>query len=317
MALLQGQFDGLGDAPRLLAAEGLSETRVRLTFSEPMLADEVLGDSESYSVLLLPATPVPVAFATVLSNSTHVVLELAEPLSDGAEYDVAVSNQVRDLAENAIDPAHVSVQFVFHALGQPAAGLVSRYLEMLIALLPPGRLLRDAPLLQTLLAVGARALARLHAIAAAFLERESDPAQADQLLPSWEELLGLPDPCRVDGPSVATRQTDVLARLTQYGDQRESFWLELAERYGYAVGSVETFRPFRVGSSAVGDALHGDAWTHAFRFPGVEIEYTPFQVGQPVGTPLRTYEHNAFACAVARLTQAHTLPLFDLIEVLE
>lgn len=90
----------------------------------------------------------------------------------------------------------------------PAARPATAYAQMLLQLLPDGRLWRRVgSLLERLLLGSADELARLDARAADLL-RESDPRTAVELLPEYERELGLDG----SGP-LAERQANVVARL--------------------------------------------------------------------------------------------------------
>jgi len=76
---------------------------------------------------------------------------------------------------------------------------------------------------------------------ARFLIIEAFPPTADLMLPDWERVLGLPEPCLpVTGDTLAERQTKVREKLQRRpGAQDRDTFVALAAKLGYAITITE------------------------------------------------------------------------------
>lgn len=99
-------FTGVGTAPQVDSAVATDSTHVRVVFDEAMLNEAALVLATNY---IISGPTVPTVSSVVRDNPTQVTLLVTE-MRDGGLYDVTVSN-VRDLAENVIDPAHDTASF--------------------------------------------------------------------------------------------------------------------------------------------------------------------------------------------------------------
>lgn len=70
------------------------------------------------------------------------------------------------------------------------------------------------------------------------------PKSTEELLPEWENSLGLPDACLGPNPSIAARQTSVVARLAGRGGQNIPYFTSLAVNLGYTNAYIQEFGPF-------------------------------------------------------------------------
>lgn len=137
---------------------------------------------------------------------------------------------------------------------------MSRSLEALKALLPPGRAWTRAvgTTLHRVLEAIAQEFDRLEG-RAADLVREAVPSGADELLPEWEDLTQSTR-C-VEGASLDARRAAVGARLV--GESPSYPRIEsVIESMGYSP-LFEAWAPFVAGGSAAGDALTNDEWQHS------------------------------------------------------
>lgn len=73
-------------------------------------------------------------------------------------------------------------------------------------------------------------------------------------LPSWENSLGLPDPCAGPNPTILQRQTQVLARFIDNGGQSISYYESYALSLGYQI-QITTFRAPICGIDICGTAI--------------------------------------------------------------
>src|SRR6266702_6692528 len=61
------------------------------------------------------------------------------------------------------------------------------------------------------------------------------PSTATELLPDWEESLGLPDPCAGESPTLQQRRAQVVARFANAGGQSALYFKQFAATLGYDV----------------------------------------------------------------------------------
>lgn len=194
-------------------------------------------------------------------------------------------------------------------------GLVVRsrleYRDALAGLLPTGGAWpRDpAGALMQLLASIAVEFERLDGRAAQLLA-EVDPASTTELLPDWERVVGLPDPCVTLAQTVAERRQALEGRLTSVGGQSRRFFIGLAARLGYSI-TIDEFVS-AAAATAAGISFTGDEWASVWRVNvPTTVSITPFRVGAgAAGEPLRTWSNQVIECQFKRYKPAHTRVLF-------
>lgn len=140
----------------------------------------------------------------------------------------------------------------------------SDYYAQLRALLPPGPAWDKElnPEVDKLLQAAAQELAREDLRAADLLE-ESFPETVRELIPDWERVMQLPDPCLGDSPKFEDRQLAVRRRLVEVGGQSPAYFVELAISHGYPEARVIEHRAPRFGRSRFG-AAHFGTWVAQF-----------------------------------------------------
>ena len=106
------------------------------------------------------------------------------------------------------------------------------------------------------------ALFRSDADAGALLV-DAFPFTTLQLLPEWEETLGLPDPCAGADPTIPQRQAQVRARFIGGGGLSRARYIAFAAALGFTI-TISVYSPFRVGVNKIGDPLAGDGWAYAW-----------------------------------------------------
>lgn len=140
---------------------------------------------------------------------------------------------------------------------------------------------------------------------------DSFPATAYNLLPEWEETLGLPDPCAGESPLLSDRQTQVVSRLTARGGNMSlSYYINFATNLGYKI-SIETFAPFRAGRSAAESACFGAQWSSTWLVNAPKFAINYFSAVSAAGDPLASWGSTALQCELQRLAPAHTILLFN------
>ncbi|UVL54717.1 YmfQ family protein [Pseudomonas sp. B21-035] len=184
------------------------------------------------------------------------------------------------------------------------------YHGQLRALLPPGpawdRELN--PQVDALLAAAAQELAR-EDLRVADLLTESEPDTVRELVPDWERVMKLPDPCLGESPPFDDRQLAVRRRLVEVGGQTPAYFVELAFSLGYTQARVVERRAPRFGRSRFG-AAHFGTWTAQFMWT---LETGPrLRLGRRFGASYwgQRFGMNpsgALECVIRRSAPAHTL----------
>jgi len=193
----------------------------------------------------------------------------------------------------------------------PLSRTAADYLAALKALMPSGIVWRrDTGSTQVRVLKGvATTVARLRG-RADYLLTDAFPATAGELLPEWEDTLGLPDACIGDEPTLQQRQARVTARLAATGGQSVPYFIAFAADLGYAI-TVEEFAPARADALCADDPVYDEAWAHTWRVHAPET--TLFEFGADISCadePLATWGNAALQCALSRIRPAHTVIQF-------
>jgi uncharacterized protein YmfQ (DUF2313 family) len=141
--------------------------------------------------------------------------------------------------------------------------------------------------------------------------RETNPATTVDLLPEWERMLGLPDPCMTPATTLQQRRDRVLGRIAETGGQSKQYLIDVCARYGYPV-TITEHPYFRVGESAVDDGITGEeaALTFVVNYPDQPVSL--FRVGDStVGDALEVYDNQSLECIVNRIKPAQTFVIFN------
>ncbi|RMT82248.1 YmfQ family protein [Pseudomonas viridiflava] len=138
------------------------------------------------------------------------------------------------------------------------------YAEQLHALLPLGPAWdpERVPEVQQLIAGLSHEFARIDGRAFDLLN-EMDPATVSELVPDWERVMNLPDPCLGLKPLFEDRRLSVRQRLVAVGGQNAAFYIGIAVSQGYPDASVTELRTPRMGRSRFGRA-HFGTWNAQF-----------------------------------------------------
>lgn len=187
-----------------------------------------------------------------------------------------------------------------------------QYANQLASLLPSGQAWdndKRSSLMGRLLKAFALELARID-LRGEDLMNELDPRTTLELLPDWERVLGLPDPCLSQAGTLAQRRQAVTTKLTLIGGQSKQFFIDLAAGLGYTI-TITEFYPFVAGSD-VGDELYNsDEWRYTWQINAPETTITEFRVGQSTtGEALREWGNEQLECAMNLRKPAHTNLLF-------
>jgi uncharacterized protein YmfQ (DUF2313 family) len=142
------------------------------------------------------------------------------------------------------------------------------YVDVLVQLLPKGapweNWREDETLLGLLRGLSHEA-ARVELRVWNLLE-ESDPRTTLELLPDWERVYGLPEPCGVPPSTIDGRRRALHAKMAAKPQGNIPFFLQLAANLGYPDAEIRSFHdPFTCESDCI-DSLFGwegywaDAW---------------------------------------------------------
>lgn len=184
------------------------------------------------------------------------------------------------------------------------------YYAQLCALLPPGPAWEREfnPGIDEILQAAAQELAREDLRAEALLA-ESEPATVRELVPDWERVMNLPDPCMGESPTFQDRQLAVRRRLLEVGGQTPAYFVELAFSMGYRQARVIEHRAPRFGRSRMGSARFG-TWSAQFMWT---LQTGPrLAQGSRFGFShwAQTFggaSNGALECLVSRAAPAHTV----------
>jgi uncharacterized protein YmfQ (DUF2313 family) len=189
------------------------------------------------------------------------------------------------------------------------ARTAEQYREQLRGLMPPGpawdpELVQEIDLVLSGVSVE---FARVDARAMALLN-EMDPAGVMELVPDWEAVMGLPDPCLGLNPAFDDRRISVRRRLLEVGGQRIAYFLDIAKGQGYPNATITEHRAPRMGRSRFGVARFG-TWNAQFMWTlntgGRQKKGRRFGVSY-WGERFGANPGNAIECLIHRTAPAHT-----------
>ena len=124
----------------------------------------------------------------------------------------------------------------------------------------------------------AEEFARIDARASA-LPSEANPQTTLDLLPDWERVAGLPDPCVGQvADNVQARRLALTSKLAGSGSASIPYFIAVGAKLGYEI-TIREHRPFRAGAAVAGDALTNDDWQFTWRVKGPATAVTYFCAG--------------------------------------
>ncbi|NWB94633.1 DUF2313 domain-containing protein [Pseudomonas gingeri] len=145
-----------------------------------------------------------------------------------------------------------------------AVRTAEQYQEQLRSLMPAGPAWdpEQVPEIQQVLLGIAQELARVDARAVDLIN-EVDPVTVSELVPDWERVMNLPDPCLGPTPLFDDRRVAVRRRLLAVGDQSIGYFIDIARSQGYPNATVTEFQAPRMGRARFGKARFG-TWQAQF-----------------------------------------------------
>lgn len=190
------------------------------------------------------------------------------------------------------------------------ARTADQYRRQLSGLLPSGPAWDPelVPEIALVLSGVSQEFARLDARAVDLLN-EMDPADVSELVPDWEAIMGLPDPCLGLNPAFEDRRLAVRRRLVEVGGQSISYFIDIAVSQGYPDATIIEHRAPRMGRSRFGVARFG-GWNAQFMWTlntgGRQRQGRRFGASY-WGERFGVNPGNPLECQIRRAAPAHTV----------
>lgn len=144
---------------------------------------------------------------------------------------------------------------------------------------------------------------------------ELDPTKANELLPDWEKLLGLPDSAFGTPVTNQERRNIVTLKISSRGGQSRKFFVDIIKKFGFDI-EIKEHRPFRAGKSRSGHHIYTNTgWRHTWTVIAKQAVKFNFRAGKSsAGDPLVYYRNDVVRGIIQKLKPAHTNVLFRFIE---
>ncbi|MFN8702645.1 MAG: YmfQ family protein [Rhodospirillales bacterium] len=186
---------------------------------------------------------------------------------------------------------------------------IAAYRDQLISLQPPGAAWTTEPgsTRWNMLTALAVEFARID-MRAAELREEADPRTTVEMLPDWERVAGLPDPCAGQAQTLAERRQRLVAKLAARGGQSIAYFVGIAAQLGYTV-TIEEFRVFTCVSRCI-DALNPPPWQYAWRVRAPANTVRTMTCASACDEPLRSWGNRILECVIGRLKPGQTHVIF-------
>lgn len=187
------------------------------------------------------------------------------------------------------------------------------YLDMLVALLPPGPAWSSAEddRLRALLSGWAISLARAEQRLRSLID-EADPRTTSMLLADWERVAGLPDACElvIGGEQTAVqRRAALLSRLVSVGGISRAYYVSVIEALGYTAAITE-FSAQTVETN-VDSGIYDEEWEATWQVDLPAASAVELTAADDVETPLVAYGNAIAECVLKRLNRAGATLLFN------
>ncbi|RQQ64349.1 YmfQ family protein [Burkholderia stagnalis] len=185
------------------------------------------------------------------------------------------------------------------------------FLRALQGLMPRGRVWpRAQDAVQTKVLSGLAPSYERQTARANYLLVDAFPATAYELLPEWEETLGLPDPCAGPAPTIPQRQSQVVARFVGGGGPSINDLIQFAANLGYTI-TITQFVEARAGQMRAGDACNGTAWSFTWQINATLNTVVVARAGaMAAGDALASWGNAVLECELRAIAPAHTILIF-------
>ncbi|VVE06456.1 YmfQ family protein [Pandoraea sputorum] len=187
----------------------------------------------------------------------------------------------------------------------------ANFLAAMKALMPRGRVWpTDFDTVQTQVLQGFAPSYERQTARANYLLIDSFPGTTYELLPEWEETLGLPDPCAGPAATVPQRRNQVIARFSNSGGASVQYFVTFAQTLGYSI-SIEQYTQARAGMLKAGDPCCGYDWNFAWKITApINTVVRALAGAMAAGDPLASWGNKVLECEFLALRPAHTIPIF-------
>jgi uncharacterized protein YmfQ (DUF2313 family) len=139
---------------------------------------------------------------------------------------------------------------------------------------------------------------------------EADPRTTLEMLPDWERLAGLPDPCVTSEQTVEQRQSALVSKLTMQGGQSRAYYIQTAEDLGYPAATIEEYFPFTC-ESYCDEFLNSIADRHTWTiFLPSDGGFEVMTCESPCDSFLQSFGDEVIECRINQYKPAHTKVLF-------
>jgi uncharacterized protein YmfQ (DUF2313 family) len=156
----------------------------------------------------------------------------------------------------------------------------------------------------------AQEMARLSQRVDALMLNETDPRQTIELMPEWQRMVGLPDPCTGPLATIDAQRAQLLARLdpTLRG-QSIPVIMRLAASFGYPITITEP-QPYTCDSSC-DDPIYDQRWAWAW-FVNSAAPTSVFDKScdDDCDTPLAWWNNALLQCEIRRRAPSDTTVIF-------
>ncbi|MEB2504650.1 putative phage tail protein [Burkholderia sp. BCCIQ04A] len=185
------------------------------------------------------------------------------------------------------------------------------FLRALQGLMPRGRVWpRAQDAVQTQVLSGLAPSYERQTARANYLLVDAFPATAYELLPEWEETLGLPDPCAGPAPTIPQRQSQVVARFVGGGGPSINDLIQFAANLGYTI-TITQFVEARAGQMRADDACDGTAWSFTWQINAPLNTVVVARAGaMAAGDTLASWGNAVLECELRAIAPAHTILIF-------
>lgn len=185
------------------------------------------------------------------------------------------------------------------------------YLQQLQALLPRGLAWPRAAsaYLTKLLSAFSEELARFDQRVDELLN-EADPRTTNELLPDWERVAGLPDPCVTEELSIEQRRAALVTKLTLLGGQSRAYFIAMSEALGYVDTTIDEYLPMTCNDDC-NDALYSENDRYVWQI-NLKSDGGIFVANcqSPCDSPLQSWGDEIIECRINRYKPAHTTVIF-------
>ncbi|WP_241300461.1 YmfQ family protein [Burkholderia stabilis] len=187
----------------------------------------------------------------------------------------------------------------------------ANFLKALQGLMPRGRVWpRASDAVQTQVLSGLAPSYERQTARANYLLTDAFPPTAYELLPEWEETLGLPDPCAGPAPTIPQRQSQVVARFVGGGGPSIADLIQFAANLGYPI-TITQFVEARAGQLTAGGASAGTAWSFTWQVNAPLNTIVFARAGaMAAGDALASWGNSVLECELRAVAPAHTILIF-------